>query len=114
MIVLKGRVIDGNGGTPIENGIVVVEENKITHVGHSNEYKIPPIAQIIEVPDGTIMPGFIEGHCHLGLGDNYFGWFNEHVFNKVIRAERDMEDLLNGGFTSLRGCGGMRYYLKST
>ena len=113
MIVLKGRLIDGNGNAPIENGLVAVEGNIITYAGRSNEFKVPPTAQIIEVPDGTIMPGFIEGHCHLGLGDNYFRWFNEHVFNKVIRAERDMEDLLNGGFTSLRECGGMSNYLKS-
>lgn len=84
MIVLKGRLIDGNGNAPIENGLVAVEGNIITYAGRSNEFKVPPIAQIIEVPDGTIMPGFIEGHCHLGLGDNYFRWFNEHVFNKVF------------------------------
>jgi len=114
MIVIKGRVIDGNGGAPIEKGVVVVEGNKIKAVCKDHEFPIPEHAEVIEVPDGTIMPGFIEGHCHMGLGDNYFFWFDEHVFNKVIRAERDMEDLLNGGFTSLRECGGMTNYLKKS
>lgn len=55
MIVLKGRLIDGNGNAPIENGLVAVEGNIITYAGRSNEFKVPPTAQIIEVPDGTIM-----------------------------------------------------------
>ena len=29
MIVLKGRVLDGNGGAPIEKGAVVLEDNRI-------------------------------------------------------------------------------------
>ena len=29
MIVLKGRVVDGNGGPPIPDGAVVLEGNKI-------------------------------------------------------------------------------------
>ena len=28
MIVLKGRVLDGNGGAPIEKGAVVLEDNR--------------------------------------------------------------------------------------
>lgn len=114
MIIIKGRIIDGNGDTPLEKGVVVVEDNVITAVCQEHEYPIPENAQVICVPDGTIMPGFIEGHCHMGLGDNYLNWFNEHVFNKVIRAERDMEDLLDGGFTSLRECGGLTNYLKKS
>ena len=33
MIILKGRVIDGNGDAPIEQGIVAIESNKIAYVG---------------------------------------------------------------------------------
>ena len=32
MIVLKGRVIDGNGGAPIEKGAVILEGSKIKTV----------------------------------------------------------------------------------
>ena len=33
MVVFKGRVIDGNGGTPIEEGLVAVDGNKIKDRG---------------------------------------------------------------------------------
>jgi hypothetical protein len=32
MLILKGRIIDGNGGAPIERGCVIIEKNHITKV----------------------------------------------------------------------------------
>ena len=49
MIVLKGRVIDGNGGTPIENGVVEITNNKITAVLDERAYQVPPEAEVIAV-----------------------------------------------------------------
>ncbi|PWM39482.1 MAG: amidohydrolase family protein, partial [Clostridiales bacterium] len=59
MYVLKGRVIDGNGGAPIERGAVAVEGNRIIAVCNEWEYPVPENAEVIEVGDGTILPGFI-------------------------------------------------------
>ena len=70
MYVLKGRVIDGNGGAPIEKGIVEVTGNRITAVCDEREYSIPYDAEIIEVENGTIMPGLIDQHVHMAVGDN--------------------------------------------
>lgn len=58
------------------------------------------------------MPGFIEGHCHLGLGDDYLKIFREHTYNAVCRTVKQMETLLECGFTSMRECGGLTNYLK--
>ena len=112
MYVLKGRVIDGNGGAPIERGAVAVEGNRIIAVCNEWEYPVPENAEVIEVGDGTILPGFIEGHCHLGLGDDYFRIYREHAYHAVCRVVSEMKVLLDGGFTTLRECGGMTNYLK--
>lgn len=112
MVILKGRVIDGNGGSPIEDGLVAVDGEKIVYAGESKGYQYPPDAQVISVPDGTIMPGFIEGHCHLGLGDDYLQIYREHAYNAVCRAVNQMQTLLDCGFTSMRECGGLTNYLK--
>ena len=37
MIVLKGRVLDGNGGAPIEKGAVVLEDDRIRLVCRQSE-----------------------------------------------------------------------------
>ena len=83
MYVLKGRVIDGNGGEPLEKGIVEVTDNKITAVCNEWEYTVPEGAEVIEVENGTIMPGFIDQHVHMGVGDNYYKIFERHAYHAV-------------------------------
>ena len=112
MYILKGLVIDGNGGEPLEKGLVAVEGNKITAVCNEWEYPIPENARVIEVKDGAVMPGFIEQHCHMGLGDDYYRIYREHAYHAVCRVISEMKILLDGGFTTLRECGGMTNYLK--
>ena len=41
MVVFKGRVIDGNGRTPIEEGLVAVDGNKILYVGEAAGFQYP-------------------------------------------------------------------------
>ena len=93
MYVLKGRVIDGNGNTPIEHGIVEITGNKITAVCSQQSYQIPPDAEVIEVENGTIMPGFIDQHVHMAVGDNYYKIFERHAYHAVCQALRDMKQI---------------------
>lgn len=113
MIVLKGRIIDGNGGTPIEDGVVEIKGNKITAVCDARAYRIPQEAELIKVEDGTIMPGFIDQHVHMGVGDDYFRIFRRHAFHGVCEVLRDMRQILDAGFTSIREVGGISNYLKA-
>ena len=113
MYVLKGRVIDGNGGEPLEKGIVEVTDNKITAVCNEWEYTVPEGAEVIEVENGTIMPGFIDQHVHMGVGDNYYKIFERHAYHAVCQVLRDMKQILNAGFTSIREVGGLSNYLKA-
>lgn len=112
MLVLKGRIIDGNGGPVIEKGIVAVENNKITVVCAENDYTIPQNAQVIQVENGTIMPGFIDQHVHMGVGDDYYRIYRRHAYVGVCEVIRDMGQILNAGFTSIREVGGISNYLK--
>ena len=68
MIILKGRVLDGNGGQPIEKGAVVLEGNRIVLVCRQSELPEYPNAQVYTLPEGTIMPGLIDAHVHMGWG----------------------------------------------
>lgn len=68
MIVLKGRVLDGNGGAPIEKGAVVLEDNRIRLVCRQSQLPDDPAAEVYELENGTIMPGLIDAHVHMGWG----------------------------------------------
>ena len=112
MFVLKGRVIDGNGGAPIEKGVVAVEDNKIVAVCREYEYHIPNGAEVIEVKNGSILPGLFDLHVHLALSSNFYEVYTTHPYQAVCTAVNDMKKLLNAGFTSIRTCGDLSNYLK--
>ncbi|PWM39481.1 MAG: amidohydrolase family protein [Clostridiales bacterium] len=113
MLILKGRVIDGRGGEPIERGIVAVDGNRIAAVCNEWEYPVPENAEVIEVGDGTILPGFIDTHVHMGVGDDYYRIYQRHAYHGVCECIRDMKQILDAGFTSIREVGGISNYLKA-
>ncbi len=59
------KIITMNGDEVIENGVVVIERNKIVAVGSMDEINIPDDAIIIDASGKTIMPGIIDTHAHL-------------------------------------------------
>jgi len=61
--------------TPFEEispGVVVVDDGRIVAVGLPSEVVVPPAAEIIQAPDKTLVPGFIDTHTH-GREGIYFG-----------------------------------------
>lgn len=65
-IALVGaRIISMKGDEVIENGIIIINENKIEIIGSVNEIKTPTDAKIIDCSGKTIMPGMVDVHSHL-------------------------------------------------
>lgn len=60
----NARIITMEGDEVIENGAVVVEDNKITMVGAG--LNIPRDATVIDCAGKTIMPGIMDVHAHSG------------------------------------------------
>jgi len=52
-------------GAPLENGVILVENGKITALG--TEVPIPAGAQVIDAGPGVVLPGFIDAHSSLGV-----------------------------------------------
>ena len=64
LVVQGGTLIDGTGRAPIENSVIVIEGNRFRAIGRAGEVQIPAGAQTIDVRGKTVLPGFIDGHCH--------------------------------------------------
>lgn len=106
MIVLKGRVLDGNGGAPIEKGAVVLEDNRIRLVCQQSELPDDPTAEVYELENGTIMPGLIDAHVHMGWGSaTAVDWISMTPQLSMARALRDMAQLRQQGYTAFRDLG---------
>ncbi len=66
MIALTGaRIITMKGDEVIENGSVLIENNKIVSIGKAADVKVPEQAKVVDLNGKTIMPGMIDVHAHL-------------------------------------------------
>jgi imidazolonepropionase-like amidohydrolase len=59
------RIIDGAGGAPIENGRIVIDEDRVAAVGRAAAVKVPANAESIDLAGKTIIPGLIDLHFHI-------------------------------------------------
>ena len=62
------RIITMNGDEVIEDGTIVIRDNRIAAVGHTGDVTIPADAERFDASGKTIMPGLIDAHAHLGYG----------------------------------------------
>ncbi len=90
-IVLKAaRMFDGKSKALTQNGVVIVQGDKIVDVG--SNVAIPSDAKVIDLGDMTLSPGFMDAHTHLTL--DFSGDFNKrrleqldlNVSEQAIRA----------------------------
>jgi Tol biopolymer transport system component/imidazolonepropionase-like amidohydrolase len=64
--VLRGaRIITMRGDEVIENGDIVVRNNRILAVGPRGQVEVPADARVIDVAGTTIVPGYVDTHAHL-------------------------------------------------
>lgn len=64
--ITNGKIIDGNGTTPISLGAVVIEDGRIVYVGPAADAPAsnPPGMRWLDAQGGTILPGLVEAHFH--------------------------------------------------
>lgn len=67
IIAFKGaRLITMEGDQIIENGTIIIKNNKIEAIGNASEITIPSEAKVYDVTGKTIMPGMVDAHAHIG------------------------------------------------
>lgn len=108
LVLAGGRLIDGYGGPPIENAVVIIEGNRIKAVGREGSIEIPAGARVIDTNGYTVMPGMMDMHVHLmivGHGD-YEHWDATYPsrFRDVIMPV-SAKQLLMAGVTTARDLG---------
>jgi imidazolonepropionase-like amidohydrolase len=106
--IVGGRILDGYGGPPIENGVILVAGERITAVGPASAVQVPTGVQVIDANGMTVMPGLIDMHVHLqllGHGD-YKRWNDLYgKRNADLVMPIAAKQLLNAGVTSARDLG---------
>lgn len=104
-------MIDGNGGPPLKDPIIVLEGKRILKIGTAATIDIPPGGTVIDCSRYTLLPGLIDLHVHLMMA-NYLTFQNYRVSKfEVSPSLQQMYCLfhaqmcLDMGFTTLRDLG---------
>src|SRR5499433_41751 len=110
VVLRAARLIDGSGGAPITNAVIVVTDNSITAVGSAGSVQVPAGAKVIDLGDVTLLPGFIDAHTHLigrVLGDpegDASPVKDYDSFGAILGGLR-ARDTMMAGFTTVRNVG---------
>jgi imidazolonepropionase-like amidohydrolase len=69
LLIKNGTMIDGSGRDPVRNPLLVVEGDRISHVGRGDGSLRPetPDDTVIDAAGKFILPGLIDAHCHISL-----------------------------------------------
>ena len=84
------RILDGNGGAPIENGRIAIADGRITAIGSQSSVAAPQGATRVDVAGKTIMPAMINVHAHMGY-EGYTTWSarNHTAANLLDHVQRE-------------------------
>jgi len=84
LVIEGGTLIDGNGGAPVRDSVVVIEGNKITRVGVKGQGAYPANARIINAAGKRVLPGLIEGQS------SYCWYMGEAMLNYGVTSTLDV------------------------
>src|SRR5688572_16474620 len=63
--LVGGTLIDGFGGPPIRNSVILIDGERITAVGQVGRLAVPAAAEIISTEGMSVLPGLWDMHVHL-------------------------------------------------
>lgn len=107
-VIHCGRLIDGAQMEPTLNATVIVEDGRITYAGPRAGASWPESADVIDLPNSTVMPGLIDVHVHItadgGLSsrNSVLGGSPESFTDSALKGYANALQSMRFGYTTLR------------
>lgn len=110
-VIKGGTLIDGRGGKPLKDPVIVLEGRRIRQVGSRDKVRIPRDAEVIDCAGYTLMPGMMDLHIHTAMY-NCMTFHNHRVAQFEIMPHLQQmyalfhaQNCFDMGFTTLRDLG---------
>ena len=108
IVIKAARMFDGKSNALVKNAVIVVQDGKIVDAGAN--VSGPADAEVIDLGDATLCPGFIDSHTHL---TSDFTKYNErrlheldtNVSQQALESVPRARATLEAGFTTVRDVG---------
>jgi hypothetical protein len=78
LVIEGGTLIDGNGGQPVRDSLIVIRGNRIETVSRKGAASYPAGAQVLHADGKFILPGLTDSHVH------YQWWMPELFLNNGV------------------------------
>jgi len=103
--ITGGTLIDGNGGQPVANATVLVNDDRIVAAGPAGTVQIPADAKRYDATGKYVLPGFIDMHMHFVYPRD--GAPDPSKSLSTLRGLHFMDMYVDSGVTSARDVAGM-------
>jgi len=80
LVIEGGTLIDGNGGPPVEDALIIIDGKHIRTVSTKGQARYPRDAQVLNADGKFILPGLHDSHCH------YQWWAAELFLNYGVTS----------------------------
>ena len=109
IVIQAGRLLDVKSGRVLTNQQIVIEGDKIVSVGPATS--APSDAQVISLPNATVLPGLIDAHTHLTFENTKLGYegLGVSVPREALTGAKNARLTLMAGFTTVRNVGASGY-----
>src|ERR1700722_19473691 len=109
LVIHAGELLDGITAKPQPRMSILVHDDRIVAVQAG--FTAPAGAEIIDLADATVMPGFIDCHVHISAGlpgrtNATERWLTHSELDRAFDAAVFVRQMLQQGFTSARDVGG--------
>jgi imidazolonepropionase-like amidohydrolase len=110
VVLRAARLFDGTSDQVVSGGVaILIEGGRIRAVGKN--VSVPQGAEVIDLGEATLLPGFIDAHTHLGMqsSDNWaqdqVDMLRRYPAEQAYYAGTYAHRTLEAGFTSVRDLG---------
>src|SRR5438128_4321267 len=109
VVVVPGRILEVKSGRYLTGQAITIEGGRVTRIGPATSINAEN-AQIINLPDLTVLPGLIDVHTHLTFDPN-FGYqeLGISIPKQALIGAKNAKITLEAGFTTVRNVGSTGY-----
>jgi imidazolonepropionase-like amidohydrolase len=109
VVIHAGTLIDGVSDTPRRQVSILLRDDRIVSVEQG--FNSPAGAEVIDLSNATVLPGFIDCHVHIAAKlpsttNATEDWLTHSALDRAFDAAFFTRQMLQQGFTSARDVGG--------